>query len=171
MKKMSIAKLAALMAVMATAGAHAAVNSVNSQSADVTFTDSAEIVHTLEKNGPFPSGTADSLAHPVVAVGKVSSKTPTTHIAIQWGNNGVNSCLGGGAQPTTLCQLNNTAGVNPVTFKLLQAGDVELPNAGATADGWFGKTTGLLNYNVRLDSGVLAEGVYTLQVSAAAYTS
>lgn len=171
MKKMSIAKLAALMAVMATAGAHAAVSGVNSKSVDVVFTDSAEIVHNLKQNGPFVSGSADKLVHPVVANGDVTSKTPTTHIAIQWGNSGAKACLDAGALPTTSCQLNNTVGLNPVTFKLTEAAGVELQDAGAVPDGWYGKTTGLLNYNIQLDSGVLAEGVYTLQVSAAAYSA
>ncbi|MBH2766582.1 hypothetical protein I5Q31_05595 [Serratia marcescens] len=170
MKKITIAKLAALMAAVSVGAAQAAtITDVNPQSVDVTFTDSTEIYHTLQERGPFATGSADSLAHPIVAVGSVTSKTPTTHVAIQWGSSGDTSCVVSGGLPTTTCLVNNAEGINPMTFKLVQQGGADLPDAGATADGWYGQTTGQLNYNIKLDSGVKAEGAYRLTVSASAY--
>lgn len=167
MKKMTIAKLAALMAVMTTGVTHAAVSDVNAQSVDVTFTDSAVLYHTLKQNGPFATGSADALAHPIVATGTVTS-TSLSPIAIQWGNSGSEACLTG---ETTSCTIKNDQGASPMTFKLEQLGGVELPIAGLADDGWYGKGLGQLNYNIKLESGAMASGSYRLTVSAASYSA
>lgn len=167
MKKMTIAKLAALMAVLTTGAAQAAVSDLNAQSVDVTFTDSAVLYHTLKQNGPFATGSADALAHPIVAIGAVTSSSASP-IAIQWGNTGSEACQAG---ETTTCTIKNEQGQNAMVFKLEQQGGAELPTAGVTDDGWYGRATGQLNYNIKLDSGTMASGSYRLTVSAASYSA
>jgi hypothetical protein len=181
MKKMTIAKLAALMAVLSTGVAQAAtITDVNSQSVNVVFTDSAEIYHTLSQNGPFAVGSAAALGNPIVAVGTVRTTDDANaaglHLAIQWGSSGDQSCMAsGGTFPTTSCTIKNSQGSNELTFKLVESGGEELSNAGATADGWYAyavdNTNAQLKYGIKLDAGTKAEGSYLLTVSASAYAA
>lgn len=171
MKKMNIAKLAALMAVMTAGVAQAAtptITSITTASQDVVFSSGLTVTHTMDKLGPFPAGSAAALGNIPVALGHVKGGDQATHVAIEW-DKAMAGCSE--ADPATLssCTIKNTLGANPMTFKLTEAGNGDLANAGDSADGWFGNGTNALEYSIKLAAGANALGVYRLTVNAAAY--